>query len=131
MHNEETADEEIGRSISLIDHGIKSLANLTFPVELLRINLHCNEIKRIENLGNLVNLRFLDLSSNEIKVIERLESLVNLQVLNLACNQIQMVTGLGPLRYIDKPLFIMKDVFRRICTAKFRFLYSRSRFKGV
>ena len=93
-----SADEQVARSISLIDNGIESLADLTFPRQLLHINLHCNKIGKVENLNNLVFLRSLDLSSNEIKEIEGLESLASLQVLNLASNQIQVVTGLSSLR---------------------------------
>ena len=102
--DDQSADELLGRSISLIDHGIENLNDLTFPLELLHINLHCNCIRKIVNLKDLVNLRSLDLSSNEIRLIQGLESLVNLQVLNLASNQIEVVSGLGSLRYI-RPIF--------------------------
>ena len=89
----------VGQTLSLIDHHIENLRKLSFPPELVQLNLHCNKIKKIENFENLVNLRSLDLSSNEVEKIEGLEYLENLKVLNLSCNQIEVISGLGLLRY--------------------------------
>ena len=98
-HEEEDKIVGLGQTLSLIDHHIENLRKLSFPPELVQLNVHCNKIKKIENFENLVNLQLLDLSSNEIEKIEGLEHLANLKVLNLSCNQIEVISGLGLLRY--------------------------------
>ncbi|CAI5779306.1 leucine-rich repeat and coiled-coil domain-containing protein 1 isoform X1 [Podarcis lilfordi] len=83
--------------LSLMDKGVKSLAEIPLSSELHTLNLHCNQISRIESLGHMLNLQHLDLSSNRIHRIEGLSSLTNLRTLNLACNLITKVEGLEKL----------------------------------
>ncbi|XP_062986965.1 leucine-rich repeat and coiled-coil domain-containing protein 1 isoform X2 [Elgaria multicarinata webbii] len=88
--------------LSLMDKGIKSLAELPLSSELHTLNLHCNQISRIERLDHMLNLQHLDLSSNRIHWIEGLSSLTNLRTLNLACNLITKVEGLEKLFNLTK-----------------------------
>ncbi|XP_032079117.1 leucine-rich repeat and coiled-coil domain-containing protein 1 isoform X2 [Thamnophis elegans] len=88
--------------LSLMDKGIKSLAELPLSSELHTLNLHCNLIARIESLDHLLNLQHLDLSSNRIHWIEGLSCLANLRTLNLACNLITKVEGLEKLYNLMK-----------------------------
>ncbi|XP_063155511.1 leucine-rich repeat and coiled-coil domain-containing protein 1 [Candoia aspera] len=88
--------------LSLMDKGIKSLAELPLSSELHTLNLHCNLISRIERLDHLLNLQHLDLSSNRIRWIEGLSHLANLRTLNLACNLITKVEGLENLFNLTK-----------------------------
>ncbi|KAM3841718.1 leucine-rich repeat and coiled-coil domain-containing protein 1 [Vipera latastei] len=88
--------------LSLMDKGIKSLAELPLSSELHTLNLHCNLISRVESLDHLLNLQHLDLSSNRIHWIEGLSSLANLRTLNLACNLITKVEGLENLYNLTK-----------------------------
>ncbi|XP_026561663.1 leucine-rich repeat and coiled-coil domain-containing protein 1-like [Pseudonaja textilis] len=88
--------------LSLMDKGIKSLAELPLSSELHTLNLHCNLIARIESLDHLLNLEHLDLSSNRIHWIEGLSCLANLRTLNLACNLITKVEGLEKLYNLTK-----------------------------
>ncbi|XP_008106637.1 leucine-rich repeat and coiled-coil domain-containing protein 1 isoform X2 [Anolis carolinensis] len=91
-----------GEELSLMDRGIKSLAELALRPNLHTLNLHCNQISRIERLDHLVNLQHLDLSSNHISCIKGLSSLASLRTLNLACNLITKVEGLEKLFNLTK-----------------------------
>ena len=106
-HEEEDKIVGLGQTLSLIDHQIENLRKLSFPQELVQLNLHCNNIKKIENFQNLVNLQSLDLSSNQIEKIEGLEYLATLKVLNLSCNQIEIISGLRSLRYDECSMFYL------------------------
>ena len=86
------------KEICWIDSQINSLKEVPLHVELVSLNLHCNNIHRIENLTSLRNLRHLDLSSNHIKKIDGLQGLLSLRTLNLSCNQLTVVENLGTLR---------------------------------
>ncbi|XP_015744327.1 leucine-rich repeat and coiled-coil domain-containing protein 1 [Python bivittatus] len=92
----------ISGELSLMDKGIKSLAELPLSSELHTLNLHSNLISRIERLDHLLNLQHLDLSSNCIHWIEGLSCLANLRTLNLACNLITKVEGLENLFNLTK-----------------------------
>ncbi|XP_034982083.1 leucine-rich repeat and coiled-coil domain-containing protein 1 isoform X3 [Zootoca vivipara] len=83
--------------LSLMDKGVRSLADIPLSSELHTLNLHCNQISRIESLDHMLNLQHLNLSSNHIHRIEGLSSLINLRTLNLACNLITKVEGLEKL----------------------------------
>ncbi|XP_054841621.1 leucine-rich repeat and coiled-coil domain-containing protein 1 isoform X1 [Eublepharis macularius] len=90
------SDAEVGE-LSLMDRGIKSLAEIPLSSQLHTLNLHCNQISRIEGLDHILNLHHLDLSSNCIRRIEGLSSLANLHTLNLSCNLITKIEGLEKL----------------------------------
>ncbi|CAD7943957.1 unnamed protein product [Amoebophrya sp. A25] len=67
-------------------------------VNLVRLDLSCNNIRRLENLSTLTKLRELRLASCDIRKMENLDQLQQLERLELQFNQITAVEGIRTLR---------------------------------
>eukprot|EP00347_Sterkiella_histriomuscorum_P003696 403363295 len=85
--------------LSLINHQIDKIENISFLTQLKALNLSHNQITVIERLESLKNLVRLDLSFNQVKSIpfQVFTRLQNLEQLDLNNNQIECTQDLKSL----------------------------------